>query len=144
VTSVIFCFIITSLYYYFMSHDRPLKYSRFKFFTSVKIVFIWLFTFIFSVLVNYLLSSLILNSKISFNINNIFELTGYSLVGFLVIGILLFSFYLVCDGGLRFILKTNFSFREITVLFLITQAVFLVLLITYRNTELFGSYGVSS
>ncbi len=144
ISSMIFCFIIISIYYYYEKHESDLKNPYNKITASVRVITIWIFIFLFSVLVNYLLSSLILNSKISFNINNIFELTGYSLVGFLVIGILLFSFYLVCDGGLRFILKTNFSFREITVLFLITQAVFLVLLITYRNTELFGSYGVSS
>lgn len=144
VSSVIFCFIITSLYYYFMSHDRPLKYSRFKFFTSVKIVFIWLFTFIFSVLINYLLSSLILNSKISFNINNIFELTGFSIVGFLVIAILLFSFYLVCDAGVRFISATKYKMLHIATLFLITQGIFLLLLIYFRNTELFKDYGVSA
>ena len=144
VSSVIFCFIITSIYYYYEKHESNLKNPINKITSSVRVIIIWLFIFLFSVLVNYLLSSLILNSKISFNINNIFELTGYSIVGFLVIGILLFSFYLVCDGGLRFILKTNFSFRTVAVLFLITQGIFLVLLIKYRQTELFGSYGVSS
>ncbi|MEP7168098.1 MAG: ATP-binding protein [Bacteroidota bacterium] len=144
ISSVIFCFIITSLYYFFIDRERPAKYPRHKFLTSVRIILIWIFTFIFSVLINYLLSSLILNSKISFNINNIFELTGFSIVGFLVIAILLFSFYLVCDAGVRFIGATKFKMLHIATLFLITQALFLLILIFFRETELFKDYGVSA
>lgn len=144
ISSIIFCFIITSLYNYYEKREEILNESFNKVTASVRVVLTWLFTFLFSVLINYLLSSLIINSKISFNINNIFELTGYSIIGFLVIGILLFSFYLVCDGGIRFILKTNFPILHIGILFLITQGIFLVILINYRNTELFKDYGVSS
>lgn len=143
ISSVIFCFIIISLYYYYEEKsERMQQHNKIK--TSLRVIFIWLFTFIFSVLINYLLSSLILNSKISFNINNVFELTGYSIIGFLVIGILLFSFYLVCDGGIRFISKTHFTLLHIAILFLLTQGLFLIILLSYRTTELFEDYGVSA
>jgi signal transduction histidine kinase len=144
ISTVIFCFIITSLYNYFMDKEEVPKFSRNKYLVSARIIFIWLFTFIFSVLINYLLSSLILNSKISFNINNIFELSGFSIVGFLVMAILLFSFYLVCDAGIRFISETKFKMLHIATLFLITQGIFLLILIFFRDSELFKDYGVSA
>ncbi|MEO5569296.1 MAG: ATP-binding protein [Bacteroidia bacterium] len=144
ISSVIFSFIITSIYHHYIGRDARNRYSRSKFLTSARIVFIWVFTFIFSVLINYLLSSLILNSKISFNINNIFELTGFSIVGFSVIGVLLFSFYLVCDAGIRYIISTGFKMLHIATLFLITQGLFLLMLILFRQTELFKDYGVSA
>ena len=111
---------------------------------SVIIVITLLATFLFSVLINYVLSGLIINSQISFNINNIFELSGYSIIGIFIIGILLFAFYLVCDGSVRFIQKTHFGFGDVIILFLITQGIFLLLLIWLRNTEFFINYGVSS
>jgi two-component system nitrogen regulation sensor histidine kinase NtrY len=144
ISSIIFCFIITSLYYYYQEKDELIKKPGKKFITTFRVIFTWLFTFAFSVLINYLLSSLILNSKISFNINNIFELTGFSIVGFLVIGILLFSFYLVCDGGIRFISKTNFSFLYISILFIATQGFFVFLLIVMKGSELLQSYGIGA
>lgn len=143
-SSIVFCYIITSLYYYYDLKKDSVTYKAGKTAQSVYVVAIWLFTFVFSVLINYLLSSLIINSKISFNINNIFELTGFSLVGFLVIGVLLFSFYLVCDGGIRYILRADFSLARLGILFLITQGLFLIILINLRDSELFRNYGISA
>ncbi len=111
---------------------------------SVIIILTLLLTFLFSVLINYILSGLIINSQISFNINNVFELSGFSIIGILIIGILLFAFYLVCDGSVRFIQKTHLGFGDVIILFLVTQGVFLILLIWLRNTGFFINYGVSS
>ncbi len=144
ISSVVFCYIITSLYTYYEEKGRPGQSAGGKIGGSAHVVLIWLFTFLFSVLINYLLSSLIINSKISFNINNIFELTGFSIIGFLVIGFLLFSFYLVCDGGIRFIISKQFRFLELAALFLLTQGLFLVVLILFRDTVLFRNYGISA
>ncbi len=111
---------------------------------SILIVIIILTTFLFSVFINYLLSGLIINSQVSFNINNVFELTFYSVIGIFVIGILLFCFYLICDGAVRYIQKTHFGFSYVSILFLITQGIFLLLLIWLRDTEIFVNYGVSA
>ena len=111
---------------------------------SVLIVGIILLVFLFSVFINYLLSGLIINSQISFNINNVFELTTYSIIGIFIIGVLLFCFYLTCDGTVRFIQKTHFGFGYVSILFLIAQGFFLTLLIWLRNTEVFINYGVSA
>ncbi len=111
---------------------------------SAIVIAILLFAFLFSVIINYLLSGLIINSQISFNINNVFELTTYSIVGIFIIGLLLFCFYLVCDGTVRYIQKTHFGLSYASILFLITQGVFLVLLIWLRDTDVFINYGVSA
>ncbi|MEP7263233.1 MAG: ATP-binding protein [Bacteroidota bacterium] len=108
------------------------------------VIAILLVAFLFSVVINYLLSGLIINSQISFNINNVFELTTYSIIGIFIIGMLLFCFYLVCDGSVRYIQKTHFGISYVSILFLITQGIFLVLLIWLRDTEMFINYGVSA
>ncbi len=143
-TVSLFALIIVYLYIFFSSTklNRQNKYHYSTW--SGVVVFVFLATFLFSVLINYLLSGLIINSQISFNINNVFELTGYSLIGMLVIAILLVSLYLMCDGIVQFIRKTGFAFAHISILFLISQGIFLALLLTLRETELFVDYGVSA
>jgi two-component system nitrogen regulation sensor histidine kinase NtrY len=54
-----------------------------------------LFALLFSVFINHLVSTLIINSKISFNITNVFELDYFTLAGVLIIGLLLLSLTLV-------------------------------------------------
>jgi len=139
----LFCLIIIFLYNFFNAKPNENKPVLFTL-SSFKVVFIFLVTFLFSVFINYLLSGLIINSQISFNIINVFAINGYSLIGMLVIGILLIIFYLMCDGGVQYIRKTNFSFGSISILFLISQGIFLMLLLSFRDTNLFGDYGVSA
>lgn len=112
--------------------------------TFLFIVIVILFTFLYSVFVNYLLSGLIINSRISFNINNVFELDVYSLIGVVIIGILLFSFYLVCDGGVRFIQRAKIGLRNIFILFIISQFLFLFLIFFLRDKFIFTDYGISA
>lgn len=111
---------------------------------SVMVAGMFLLTFLFSVFINYLLSGLVINSQISFNVGNIFELNEYTLAGMSVFGILLFSLYLLCDCAVRFLRKTGFSIAYASILFLISQGIFLVLLLTLRDTTLFQDYGVSA
>lgn len=112
--------------------------------SKILIIAVFYFTFIFSVLINYLLSGLIINSQISFDINNIFQLTVFTGVGMVVIGILLSTFYLLCDGSVLIIRKTNLSFSVVAMLFLISQGLFLISLLLFRNKDLFTDYGVSA
>lgn len=144
ISALVFTYLVIFFHHYLGTVKIREERGRYRLLLSYQVVFVFLFTFIFSVLVNYLLSGLILDSKISFNINNIFELTGYSLIGFAIIGLLLFSFYLICDGAIRFIQKTQFTAGQISILFLITQGLFLIILLWLRDTELFKDYGVTS
>ena len=144
ISTLLFTYLVVFFHHYFGTVRVRQGSGRYRLLLSYQVVFVFLFTFLFSVFVNYLLSGLILDSKISFNINNIFELSGYSLIGFAIIGLLLFSFYLICDGAIRFIQKTLFTAGQISILFLITQGLFLIILLWLRDTELFKEYGVTS
>lgn len=108
------------------------------------ILAIFLVTFLSSAIINYLMSGLIIYSQISFNISNVFELSGYSMVGMIVIGLMLFALYLICDAGIQFIKRAQFSFGHIVILFLISQGLFLLLLNFFRTTDYFINYGVSA
>ncbi len=142
-TVSVFNLIVIFLYYYF--NDSDLKEdSKDSWKWSIVVVIIFLVTFLFSVLINYLLSGLIINSQISFNIVNVFDLNGYSLVGMIIIALVLLALYLMCDGGVRFIKKTNFRFGYISILFLVSQGLFLLMLLMFRDTEMFSDYGVSA
>ncbi len=112
--------------------------------SRVLILLVFYSTFIFSSLINYLLSGLIINSRISFDIRNIFQLSVYTAIGMLVIGMLLGTFYLLCDGGVQFIRKTKLKFSHVAILFLLSQGLFLVTLLIFRNHDLFSDYGVSA
>lgn len=101
-------------------------------------------TFFYSVVINYILSGLIINSQISFDINNIFQLSGYTGFGMLIIGILLGTFYLICDGSILLVRRTGYPLSRVTIYFLITQGVFLTLLLLLRGNDLFADYGVSA
>ena len=110
----------------------------------VLIILFFLFAFLFAVIINYLVSGLIIDSQISFNISNVYELTSYSIAGLLAIALLLITLYLICDGGIRYIIYTGFNKLIVLILFLISQGIFLLLLLKFRNTELFKDFGVSA
>lgn len=141
----VFCSIIIFAYQYlYLRKNKIHNIRQSSFLLSLSVVANLLFTFIFSVFINYLISGLILNSKISFNVNNVFELTFFSLVGFLIIGILLYTFYITCEGTVRFVQYGGFGMSYNILLFLLTQGLFLIILILFRETEIFINYGVST
>lgn len=111
---------------------------------NVSIAAVLFFVFLFSAFINYLLASLIINSRISFNINNVFELNVFSFVGVLITGILLFSFYLVCDGATRHILRSRNSIKSIIKIFAFSQIIFLSILYVFRNGDFFADYSLST
>ncbi|MBK7854289.1 MAG: hypothetical protein IPJ79_04720 [Bacteroidetes bacterium] len=141
---IVLSMFVLFFYYYFKDRNNVPYLRKNKILFALVLIFTMLTTFLFSVFINYLISGLIINSKISFNVNNIFELTSFSLIGFIIIGTLLFTFYLVCEGTVRFARKTLFAIPLLVLLFLITQGLFLGLLILLRDNEVFYNYGVSS
>lgn len=134
-------------FYYRINHavlrnaDDPVDHAGLW---SVMVTVIFLLTFLFSVFINYLLSGLVINSQISFNVGNVFELSGYSLAGMTVFGSLLFALYLLCDCAVRFLRRTGFTLAYASVLFLISQGLFLIILLVFRDWSLFSDYGVSA
>ena len=90
--------------------------------------------FLFVLLISLFLPSyfhgLIANSKISFNLNNLFELDAYSFCGFLCIGIALYTYYLILDvtiSSIRGDRKTDFT------CFLIGSLLYLLSCFIYFN-----------
>ena len=51
----------------------------------------------YSISIRNLIYSLVNNSTINYNINELFDFTGYSLIGLLSIGFMLYSFYILCE-----------------------------------------------
>ncbi len=80
----------------------------------------------YAALVNYLISGLVLNSKITFDLNNLLELTHYSFIGLSVIFLLMFTFYLMCDICIRLILKTKLKYKLLFTSFIAAQCIFLI------------------
>jgi two-component system nitrogen regulation sensor histidine kinase NtrY len=60
--------------------------------TTATIVLIY-----YSISIRNLIYSLVNNSTINYNINELFDFTGYSLIGLLSVGFMLYSFYILCE-----------------------------------------------
>jgi two-component system, NtrC family, nitrogen regulation sensor histidine kinase NtrY len=73
-----------------------------------------------SFILNEMFRGLVQNSNISFNINNIFELTTYSYACFFLIGILLATFFVIAACFANLLLRLTKSRSEISILFIIT------------------------
>ncbi|MEA3318277.1 MAG: hypothetical protein U9R54_09995, partial [Bacteroidota bacterium] len=72
---------------------------------------LFLLTFLLFLGIINLFRSLIINSSISFAIHKFFDLSIYSFIAYLIILLLLFTFYLFSDKVIR-LLKTIISFKE--------------------------------
>ncbi len=101
---------------------------------KIKIFKIWLLTIaslfsllplFFSDITVYLIKSLIINSNISFNVNNIFELTTYSYVGFVLIGLIIISFFLFIERISRFLIYRLVNFKEFLIVVLTTTILYI-------------------
>ncbi|MFM7015872.1 MAG: ATP-binding protein [Bacteroidota bacterium] len=111
--------------YAFITSEKTIKnitastlYSRILF---AVLIFI---CFVYSYVINYLLNGLILNSQISFNTNNVFDLDLYSLIGFIVIGIVLSGFYFITIGTTYFIKRLAISLSSTLIYFTTIALIF--------------------
>lgn len=107
---------------------------------SVPVVFIVLY----SAFINHLLAGLIINSKISFNISNVFELDGYSLAGVNVTGMLLFSFFKVCEGFVRYIQSSKAGIVTVLITGVITSALLFLIFQMAGDYAFFAGYRIGS
>jgi len=60
-----------------------------------------------AVSIHSLITGLIINSNISFNLNNIFSLSVYSYIAIVIMGLLLFTFFLITDKAVELIRQFN-------------------------------------
>ncbi len=104
-TLIILC--VSGIFYSALTNkNTPAKKGN-AFSRVISLVFI----FLLSLLLNNLISGLIVNSKISFDVGNLFGMNENSLLGFFVIAILLWSYFLVVFG----LIKRFFHDAAITV-----------------------------
>ena len=129
--SIIFFISIAFYYNLFRKHNLfENKYSG------------WLAMFFYFGLIlvsNYLIFGLILNSNISFDVNNLFSLTIYSLIGFIIISGLMFSIYLMAQATANSFLDNsrNFYISVISV-----SVIFIILYFLFDQLLLFKPYNL--
>ncbi len=90
----------------------------------------------YATLITNLFKGLIENSNIYFNINNLFDLSPYSVVGIIVVGTLLFSFYLFALILLREIMRLGLTFRNYLLLLLVATPLYILALHWWGNKDL--------
>lgn len=107
-----------------------------------------LFTGIFLVLIFYvclivsnnLIYGLIINSSISFDVNNLFSLSVYSLLGFISITALLFTIYTIAQGVLDYLIKYNP--RTILLILIAITSIFIGLALLFRHLAFFNEASI--
>lgn len=88
---------------------------------------LFLSLFWFSWLIDGLFKGLIHNSEIPFNVNELFSLSIYSIMGIVIIGFLLFAFFLYTDKVLNFLRTSPLPTREMVVLFIPAAALHILI-----------------
>ena len=94
-------------------HEFNIKPSN-KLINALAIIVSWLVIVFFSIQIRILIFSLVNNSTISYNINELFSFSAYSLVGLLSIGLLIFAFYLCVEKVILALLQLHFFTPIIT------------------------------
>ena len=123
--SLLLIFIVDNLYVPNW-YDRITK-TKEKYSIVLKVLYLIASSFLICLLfigINYVMRSLILNSKIPFHANKILDLSQYSLVGFVIIALLFGSFYLLVErlisiGKGLFLSKSGFLVLGASMLLLI-------------------------
>ena len=77
----------------------------------------------FSYNISFLIFSLVNNSTISYNINELFSFSRYSLIGLLSVGMMMFAFYLLLEKTILIVLRNNRVTKILIVIFFISIAV---------------------
>lgn len=82
----------------------------------------------FSYNIRFLIFSLVNNSTITYNINELFNLSGYSFIGLTSVGMLMFAFYLLVEKTVFIILRNERITQILKYIFFICVIVFMVVL----------------
>ena len=131
--------LINALFLFALAHyfNKHFKYQQ-NWNKAVRISLITVFfvLILFSAhFINGLFSGLIYDSNIDFNISNLFDLSIYSFLGILCIGLTLFAYFFLIDALVRGIKKLEFSRKQELIFTVAVFAVFSVVmhLLGYRD-----------
>lgn len=130
-------FIINALLIFYISYYLR-RHISFDFLKEMKRVekrrlfyFLLFLLFAFSLMSEYLIKGLIEDSSISFNVNNLPELTGYSYAALASIGLLMFAFFFIADMVVMFFFIENFLLRQLIPAFVVSSIPFVFFLVWF-------------
>lgn len=98
--------------------NRLKKVNKLVLSFSFFLAFFW-----FSWLINGLFTGLIKNSNIPFGINNLFTLNQYSYVGIIIIGLLLFVYFLFADKLVSVLKQLKLNNKQYALVFVVSASV---------------------
>jgi len=107
------------VFYFFVLFyvEYNIKLSRKRIIKSLVVAFTITFSFGLFVIIHYFVESLIFHSSISFDVYQFFDLSIYSLIGFVIIIILLASLFLFIDKTLK-AFKDEIKFKNFMIVFI--------------------------
>ncbi|RLD63370.1 MAG: hypothetical protein DRJ01_03990, partial [Bacteroidetes bacterium] len=132
INSIIVFFILYGLHTHFFISDKLIIKGRVKYLVSLLLIFIVEMSCVAAV---FLLRSLIFNSSISLQAYKILSLTGYSLVSFLIIGLLFFSIALLIDKA-ALIIKKIMTLKQFYLLFVLSLIILLSFCLFFHHTQI--------
>src|ERR1035437_2444058 len=98
--------------------------TRFKRFNKLALSLISLLIFFgFSFIITSLFAGLITNSNIPFSINNLFSINQYSFIALIIIGLILFIYFLFADRMVSVLKQFQLSKKQYILVFLIASVV---------------------
>jgi two-component system nitrogen regulation sensor histidine kinase NtrY len=115
-------------YFIFKEFSFDSLFNTFKHLNKLGIsLFLFLTHFWLSWIITTLFTGLIKNSNIPFSINNLFSLNQYSYIGIVVIGLLLFSYFLISDKIVAVLKQLQLNTQQYVLVFLISAIVHIVI-----------------
>ena len=122
--------LINIILFFYLSYFLLREFDFKKLFSSPKNVYKIILSFIFflaflwfSWIITEFFTHLIKNSNIVFSINNLFAFNIYSYLGIVIIGLLLFSYFLYADKLVDVLKQLNLSNRQYVFIFLISSGI---------------------
>lgn len=142
--SIIACYYVVFIHTHASAETLAKKGQRSKGVVSAAIIGWSLCIYLLIAIAHSVVRGLIINSQIPFNINNVFELNVFSVVGFIIIACLFFIIYIVIKGFVTFLNKLRLPSKSILILFFIVQGLFLLLLFLFPSSGIFNDYTTSA
>ncbi len=115
------------------------KLKRNKFYIHFIVFTLFMHIFIFFGGITFLFKSLVIDSKISLDLNNIFSLSGFSVISFLILAISLLAYFLVTSKLAYFAFRYSKSFFNYILLAVIVFLVFFTICLQRTGCDLFYS-----
>ncbi len=128
-----FIIFLFSVFVYKIKHDVSSTNSKLLF-SLFGVIFIGLLYF--GISISHLIYSLTNNSTISYNINELFDFSIYSLLGYTSVALLMFAFYLCVEKLVMLILLKNTIHKPFLIFFFIS-VVILYVYCTYHKMDVF-------